>query len=114
MTDATDGPLTPPTLLPSVAEANGSSCRRHPRRQATGAVAYVSADASITVIGSYVGTVKKVFQCLEEIYDQKRHKSLPRVGNFNCSVICSIEIKMENNNSGRKPTKKGVDYMPYE
>ena len=33
--------------------------------------------------------LQKDFRRLEEIYDQKRHKSLPSVGNFNCSVICS-------------------------
>jgi hypothetical protein len=71
MTDATAGPPMPPTSLPSAAKANVLSCRRHPRRQATGAVADVSTDASITVIGSYVGTVQKDFRRLEEIYDQK-------------------------------------------
>ena len=35
--------------------------------------------------------LQKDFRRLEvEIYDQKKcHKSLPSVGNFNCSVICS-------------------------
>ena len=42
--------------------------------------------------GAYhVGTLqrhyKKISDPLEEIYDQKGRKSLPSVGNFNCSVI---------------------------
>jgi hypothetical protein len=57
-----------------------------------GAVVDVSVDASITVIINYIGTVRKDFQRLEEIYDQKHHKSLPSVGNFNCLVICSSMI----------------------
>ena len=57
-----------------------------------GAVVDVLVDASITVIRNYIGTVRKDFQRLEEIYDQKHHKSLPSVGNFNCSVICSSMI----------------------
>ena len=37
--------------------------------------------------------LQKYFRRLEEIYDQKRRKSLPSVGNFNCSVICSVNSK---------------------
>ena len=32
--------------------------------------------------------LQKYFRRLEEISDQKGRKSLPSVGNFNCSVIC--------------------------
>jgi hypothetical protein len=38
--------------------------------------------------------LQKDFRRLEEIYDQKRHKSLPSVGNFNCLVICSIHFHL--------------------
>ena len=38
--------------------------------------------------------LQKGFRRLEEIYDQKRHKSLPSVGNFNCLVICSIHFHL--------------------
>ena len=38
--------------------------------------------------------LQKDFRRLEEIYDQKRHKSLPSVRNFNCLVICSIHFHL--------------------
>jgi hypothetical protein len=46
-------------------------------------MADVSADASITVIRSYVETVEKDFRRLEEISDQQGRKSLPSIGKFN-------------------------------
>jgi hypothetical protein len=49
MTDATAGPPTLPTSLPSAAKQRlVLGRRRHPRQQATGAVADVSVDASIS------------------------------------------------------------------
>jgi hypothetical protein len=65
-----------------------------------------SSGDNIECVGEYgemrsfhVGTLqrhyKKISDSVEEISDQKGRKSLPSVGNFNCSVICSMYIVSE-------------------
>jgi hypothetical protein len=56
-------------------------------------------------------TLQKDFRRLEEIYDQKRHKSLPSVGNFNCLVICSIHFHL--NSITAKIFHKPLVYHPH-